>query len=72
MAWDLNSHQQWQWTPPEKQSLASPIPQSDGSVILVVSSVELCRVAPPGLVIENWVIGANTRLYINGRIPTNR
>ncbi|MEQ8539407.1 MAG: PQQ-binding-like beta-propeller repeat protein [Coleofasciculus sp. D1-CHI-01] len=68
VAWDLNGHQQWQWTPLEKQSLASPIPQSDGSVILVVSSVELCRVVPPGLVLDKWVIGANTRLYIDGRL----
>ena len=72
VAWDLNSQQQWQWTPPEKQSLASLIPQSDGSVILVVSSVELCRVVPPGLAIENWVIGENTRLYINGRLEDDR
>ena len=72
VAWDLNSQQKWQWTPPKKQFLSSPIPQSDGSVILVVSSVELYRVAFPGLVLENWLMGENTRLYIKGRVEDDQ
>lgn len=72
VAWNLENKEQWCWKPRDGYLLASPMPQSDGSIVIVKAACELYQIADSGKVIDRWAIGPQTRLRIDGRLNNDK